>query len=163
MKKNFIVFAALCISMGLLSGCGNSNDLKSTESNTDTAYTTEKADSKNILENIIYTSENIKVTYLGTENNKVFGPELKLKIENLSEQNISLSIKNSSVNGIMIDAVFYADITPGKTANKSVTFLINNLADNNITEIDTFEFSFNIYNSDTLENIENTDMITINP
>lgn len=163
MKKIFIVFAAIYISTILLSGCGNSNDLKSTESNTDTTYATEKADSKNILENIIYTSDNIKVTYLGTENNKVFGPELKLKIENLSEQNISLSIKNSSVNGIMIDAVFYADITPGKTANKSVTFLINNLAENNITEIDAFEFSFNIYNSDTLENIENTDMITINP
>lgn len=163
MNKNFTICAALCVSVGLLAGCGNSNDLKSTENNTDAAYTTEKSDSENTLENIIYTSENIKVTYLGIDENKIFGPELKLQIENLSEQNISLSIKNSSVNGAMIDTLFYADITPGKTANKSVTFLKSDLEDNNITEIDTFEFSFNIYNSDTLENIEDTDMITINP
>lgn len=163
MKKKFIMFAAFCMSIGLLAGCGNTNDLKSKENNTDTTDTTEKSDSENTLENIIYTSENIKVTYLGSDDNKIFGPELKLQIENLSEQNISLSIKNSSVNGNMIDTVFYADITPNKTANKSVTFLKSDLEDNNITKIDTFEFSFNVYNSDTLENIEDTDIITINP
>lgn len=153
MKKKVIMFAAVCISMGLLAGCG---DTEKTRSSKDTK-STESA----VEEVVMYESKNVRITYLG-EDESFMGHELELKIENLSNQKLTVQARDVSVNDIMMNTIFSADVTPGKTSKNDLTFM-SDFEDNNITKIDTVELSFHIFNSDTFDTVEDTEIVTLKP
>lgn len=153
MKKKLIAFTAVCMSMSLLAGCGSSENPKS---NTDA-----QAESESVEEVVMYESKNVKITYIG-EDESFMGYELKVKIDNLSDEKLTVQVRDVSVNNIMVDTIFSKDLTPGKTATDSITFLKSDFEDNNITDVDTVELSFHIFNTDTFETIEDTEMVTLN-
>lgn len=109
---------------------------------------------------VLYESANVRITYTG-EDESFLGPELQLKIENLSTQSLTVQTRDVSVNGVMIEPLMSVDITPGKAAIDGMSFMSSDLEANNITEIGTVELRFHIYNSDTWDTIEDTEMITL--
>lgn len=156
MKKKFAMFAALCISMGLLAGCGNSESSSNSKPSNES-----QAEQEVVEENVIYESKNVKISYLG-EDKSFMGPELKLKIENLSNQKINVQTRDVSVNDAMITTIFSSEVAPGKTATDSITLSESDLEDNNITEMEKVELSFHILD-DSFNTIEDSDVVTINP
>lgn len=152
MKKKFVIFTAVCMSVSLLAGCGSS---AKTDAKTDA-----QSGSESTEEVVMYESKNVKITYIG-EDESFIGYDLKVRIDNLSDEKLSVQTRDVSVNNIMVDTIFSADLTPGKTATDSITFLKSDFEDNNITEIDTVELSFHIFNTDTFETIEDTEMVTL--
>lgn len=183
MKKKLIMIAAICISMGMLSGCGGTDKTDSAKSGNSaeevteqiTEETTEKATEKNIEkvtekvtekatekvtekaeENVlIYESEYVKITYLG-EDESWLGPKLKLKIENLSDMNLTVQVRDVSVNDMMVSAIFSSNVSAGKTAIDGISFTKSSLEESGITDMEKVDFSFHIYNSDNFDTVEDT-------
>lgn len=152
MKKKLIAFTAICMSISMFAGCGSSEKPN--------VKTDSQSESESFEEVVMYESKNVKITYIG-EDESFMGYELKVKIDNLSDEKLSVQTRDVSVNNIMVDTIFSADLTPGKTATDSITFLKSDFEDNNITEADTVELSFHIFNTDTFETIEDTEMVTL--
>ena len=73
-----------------------------------------------------------------------FGPELKLKIENHSETDVTIQLRNSSVNGYMIDTVCAIEVPAGTDTEDSITFLTASLRRSGIETVAVMEFSFHI-------------------
>lgn len=80
-----------------------------------------------------------------------FGPSLKLLITNDTDHNIVVTVDNVSINGFMIDPICAEDVAAGKKANGTITWFSSDLEDNDIEVIESIEFYFHIFDSDSYE------------
>jgi hypothetical protein len=96
---------------------------------------------------VVYDEDGVKIVVKGlSESDSVFGPGIIVYAENNSDKNVTVQVRDVSVNGFMVDPVFSADIGAGKHAVDSITFMSNNLDENEIDKIKDVELSFHIFN-----------------
>lgn len=111
---------------------------------------------------MIYEENEIKI--IGKElltEDRVYGPDLVLYIENNSDTDISIQVWEASINGITLPASMFSDTAPGKKDLNSVSFNDSDLEANGIDDIESIEISFIIEDAlnDTL--IEETEPIKL--
>ncbi|HBU12825.1 MAG TPA: hypothetical protein DEB31_08930 [Clostridiales bacterium] len=111
---------------------------------------------------VIYDQDGIVIVITGVTAiaDSIF-TEILFSIQNNTEQNFTVQARNVSINDIMIDPIMSTDIVAGKTANTELTFLTADLVENGISELQTLEVSFHIFDSDTWENIVDTEAIVL--
>ena len=120
-----------------------------------------KSDGLTIEEAVIFDQGDIKITAKSIDTDGMFGPEIKLLIENNSSTDITVQSRNASVNGYMIETMLSADVAAGKKVNDELVFMNSDLETAGISTIADVEFSFHIFNSDTWDTIIDSDMISI--
>lgn len=110
---------------------------------------------------VLYDENGIKLIFkeLDTDDS-IFGPQIMIYTENNTEQTITIQARNTSVNGFMVDPSISTEITPGNKAVSGMTFMKSQLEENNITDFETVETSFHIFN-DNFGTIADTQPITI--
>ena len=100
---------------------------------------------------VLYNSNGIKITYKGTSES-TFGKDINLLIENSTNKDYTVQVRDFSVNGYMIDPIFSCDVTAGKKANDEITITSSYLKDNSILDVKEFEANFYVFESDTWSN-----------
>ena len=172
MKKLYIIILVLMLVLSL-SACGSSmgdvNDKTPDDTSVDESAEMQSneiieaeeddEDGATIEEKVIYEGNDVKITATGLNNEGFFGPEVKVLIENNSAQDITVQSRDSSVNGLMVDTMFSADVAAGKKANDAITFSSSDLEISGITTIKDIEFSLIVMDSNTWNDIVATDMI----
>lgn len=124
------------------------------QTTTTTVTTTEETTTttaKETKEQVLIDSNEIKITFKGMDySDGIFGPEVKLLIENNTDKNYTVQARNFSVNGFMIETSMSTDVNAGKKANDTIIIENWSLEDNSIsvTDMQTLEFNFSIFNSD---------------
>lgn len=178
MKKTIVtLFIILAIAFAF-TGCGGKANENGQNNNENAANDTEKADEQGNTENennavtdtgietfeerVLLDQGNIKITATSLGEDVLLGPAIKLLIENNSETNITVQAREVSVNGYMIEPLFSTDVAAGKKANDSMTFLTETLEASGIVKIAFVEFRFDIFNTDTFDEIIVSDVITLN-
>lgn len=112
---------------------------------------------------VFYDQDGIKIIGKGlSSNDSIFGPGLILYIENNSDKNFTVQVRDTSVNGFMIDTSMSQEVIVGKKAITAVTFFSTSLEDNGITDIESIETSFHVFDTENWDTIVDTDPITIN-
>lgn len=114
-----------------------------------------------INETVLVDEPGVKITANGLEVGGIFGPEVKLLIENNSGKDLTFQCRNSSVNGYMVETMMSVDVVNGKKANDSLTFVSSDLKTCGISEIADMEFSFHVFDSESWEDYLNTDKIQL--
>lgn len=115
-----------------------------------------------IEEAVVFNQNGIKITAKSFDaKGGIFGPQIKMLIENDSEQSITVQVRDESVNGYMIGTSMSASVTPGKKTNHSLTIMRSDLEAAGITTIANVEFRFHIYNSETWDVILDSDPVRI--
>lgn len=109
---------------------------------------------------VIYDENGIKISFKGIEKSTL-GKDIKLNVENNTENKKMVQVRDLSINGIMIDGLFSVSIESGKKANDGITLLKSYLEENDITEIEEIELKFAIINSDDILDQYNTETIKI--
>ena len=89
----------------------NDNDSGDSEKETDKSEDV----APKLEERVLYEDSTAKITLTGLESG-LFGTELKVKIENLSDKTICVQSRKVSINGIMVEPTFSAEVAAGKTA-----------------------------------------------
>lgn len=112
-----------------------------------------------IEESIIYNEGGIVITVKGFDKNSIFGPQIKLLVENNSDKNIAVQTRKSSINGYMASFLFSCEVAVGKKSNDTLTIQSSELKDCGITTITDIEFSLHIFCSDDWNTIADSDMI----
>lgn len=177
---SIVVGVIACILViGLLGSMGNkdkkdrlSNDSKSvaasgnnvsdnvTEEATTEEVTEAPIASVSVEEQVIFDSNDIKITVTGLEDG-FYGTDLKVLIENNSDKGIMVQTRDSNVNGYMVDTMFSPDVAAGKKVNDEITFMTSGLKDCGIEDIASMEFKLIIIDGDTWNDIEESEIIKI--
>lgn len=171
MKKRVKLLAVvLCLllfaTMALGSGSSGSGEDKKISDVSSGASSTEETSTENVTteitieEQVLYDENGIKITATGLEDSWL-GTELQVLIENNSSQSITIQARNANVNGYMVPTVMSADVAAGKKANDSLTFETSGLKECGIDNIATMEFLFHIFDSESWDEIVDTDVITV--
>lgn len=110
---------------------------------------------------VLLDESGIKITYTGMEMTEEGNAELKMTVENNSEQPILVNVQDFSANGMMMNAMFATQVTPGKKSNDELTIYASTLEENGVTAVESVEFSLVVFNDDTLDTIVETDLIAL--
>ena len=114
-----------------------------------------------ISETILVDEAGVKITAKSLDNDALFGPEVKLLIENDSGKDLTFQCRNASVNGYMIETMMSVDVVNGKKANDEITFMSSDLEMCNISAIADMEFSFHIFTTEDWEEFLDTPQIQL--
>lgn len=118
-------------------------------------------DKATVEEQVLLEQDGIKVTLKELALDEMFGPELKVCIENSSAQNVTVQTSGVSVNGIMIESIFSCDVAAGKNANDGITLLDTDLEQAGINAIQNVELTFHVFDTDSFNTLFDSDTITI--
>lgn len=111
---------------------------------------------------VAYDANGIKVVIKGlSKDDNLLGPSIVVYIENTSAQDITVQTREVSINGFMIDPLFSCDVLKGKRAINTITFLSSDLEENNITDIESVDLSFHIFDMTSWDDIVDTETINI--
>lgn len=111
---------------------------------------------------IAYNKDNIKIIIKGlSKNESILGSSIVVYIENLSNDDITVQVRDISINGFMISPIFSCDVLSNKHAVDTITFLSSDLEENGIKEISSVELSFHIFDSSTWNTIADSSVVTI--
>lgn len=172
MKKASIIILALILGISLAS-CGDYSieDVKTPSdvvigNDTEDTRQDEQAEPSvateiTITETVIVDKAGVKITVKNLDANSLFGPELKLLIENNSGKDLTFQCRNASVNGYMTEIMMSVDVANGKKANDSLTFMESELEMCGISAIADMEFSFHIFDTEDWETYFDTDTIKL--
>ena len=123
-----------------------------------------KSESKKVtVETVIYDKGGIKITYMGMEAGTLnVGTNIKLMFENNSDNDVSITVDDFSVDGYTINVVAYAEVGKGKKANESIEMLDSYLENNGLSydTVKEAELKFDITNKSSYESVK-TDTIKI--
>ncbi len=177
MKKLFILSSLLVLS---LTACGSSSSSAPTkpsaveqkangetsaeqEASTGTTIETTAASSTEITvpNSEIFNQDGIKISTTGYDADGFWGPTVKLLVENDSDKDITVQVRNGSVNGYMTDFQMSCDVAAGKKANDGMGISYSDLKASGIDTIANMEFSFHIFESSSWDTILDTDIISL--
>ncbi len=103
----------------------------------------------------------ILIKYAGLESDSWGDYKIKLTIENNSDTDATVQIRDMSLNGYMIDGIMSCDVVAGKKANDGISIWESKLEENNITELEETEFYFHVYTLEGWDTIFDSDVIKI--
>lgn len=163
MKKNFTLI--VCLALFLVMAMGSGSDSKDTDTTKDTETSEVNEQNKkevSVDEEVIFEENDIKITVTGLDMDGWMGPELKLLIENDSDQNITVQARLASANGFMVDSTISEDVAATKKANTGISFSDTDLKNAGIETISNMQFSFHIFDTDSWDSILDSELITVN-
>ncbi len=170
-------FGLLCVVLALslaLSACGApsgandpSNDKTPSVPNTTESNTTNEqpaapeqtANGSTIDEQVLLDRDGIIITTKSIEDG-MFGPEIKILIENNSDTNVTIQARDCTVNGIMVEPMFSVDVAAGKKANDDITFMSSNLEAAQIEVIKDISLKFHVFKTDGWDTVFDTEQIS---
>ncbi len=123
--------------------------------------TTLEIDPKKITvnEQVLLDRDNVKITLKSMDVNNFLGPSLNFLIENNSANDITIQSRDVSVNNVMINTIFSADISSGKKANENLIFTSSELKTSGIDVFKDIELKFIILNSSDFSSLFISDPI----
>lgn len=118
-----------------------------------------KSDEVTITEQVLLEQDGIKITAKELAEDSIWGPELKVLIENSGEKNVTVQVRSMSVNGIMAEPLFSVDVAAGKSANDAITLMSAELKTAGITTIQNMEFAFHVFDTESWDTIFDSENI----
>lgn len=167
MKKIICIILAIVMACGFV-GCGGSDEIASSPDATmiatsePTAEPTPLVPETAIEEQVIVDNDILTITAKSFAiDASIFGPSIKLLIENHSNKTIIVQSRDASVNGYMIDTTFSSTIDPGKKSYDNLVFDSTDLKNANITTLADIEFVIYAFDNDTWDDVFVSDIINI--
>lgn len=143
----------------------DSRDAEKKEEKTEKKEEKDKTDNKEkeatVEEQVILEQNGIKVTLKSLSHDSFMGPELKVLVENTSEQNVTVQTDSVSVNGIMIQSLFSCEVAPGKSANDGISLMNSDLEQAGIKKIQNVELKFHVFDTSSYSTLFDSDTIYI--
>lgn len=112
--------------------------------------------------NVLVDANGIKIVGKGlSADGSFFGPGVILYIENNSDKNVTIQVRDVSVNGFMVESSMSEDVIAGKKAISAVQFFNSDLEKNSITDITDVELFFHIFDTASWNTIFDSDVISL--
>jgi len=110
---------------------------------------------------VLVDTEEVKITALGFGSD-TYGFGLNLEIENKTDEEFTVQVRECSINGYGITTYFSSDVQPGNVITDLLEFDTEEMTMANIEEIVDVQFKLHIFTWDDFTDIYNSDLIHIN-
>lgn len=111
---------------------------------------------------LAYEDSMVKIVVKKLNSSESFwGSDVYLYIENKSDKSITVQATDVSINGFMVDPAFSCEVNTGKRAFDTITFFESDLEKNGITDITEIELKFHIFETESGNDIKDTESIII--
>lgn len=111
---------------------------------------------------LVYEGNDLKIIIKGLlENTSIFGPEVVVYIENNSDKDLIVQVRNVSINNFMVTSSFSSNVIKRKRIIDTITFFDSELEENDITTIENIELYFKVFDKNNFETIVDTEIIKI--
>lgn len=168
MKRLFTFFLALMLVFSL-AACGPTNDPDDTigtitTETPDTTIEDTSPDADSIISIPLLDRGGIKIDLKGMfpgDDFGITGPQLKILIDNTTDKNIVVQVRDVSVNGFMTDPSCSIEVAAGKKAVDAITWFVSDLEKSEITQFETVEFRFYIFDANTWDDLINSEIIVL--
>lgn len=111
---------------------------------------------------VLVDENGVKIVGKGLSTDDSFwGPGVILYIENNTDKDITVQVRDVSINGFMVDSTMSEDVVVGKKAISAVQFFSTDLEENSITDIEDVELSFHVFEMSSFDTLFDTDVIAI--
>lgn len=114
-----------------------------------------------VSEQVLLDKDGIKITLKGFEPKGLFGPSLKVLVENNTDGTIIVQTRDSAVNRVMVQTIFSCEVAGGKKANDQIIIMNSDLEQAGIEVIKDIELKFHIFDSQTWDTIFDSEAIMI--
>lgn len=112
--------------------------------------------------NVIVDYEGIRIIEKGlSSDDSIWGPGVILYIENNSDKDITVQVRDTSINGYMVSSIISEEVLVGKKSITNLQFFQKDMEENGIDKINDVEFYFHIFEWDTFDDIYDSDVITL--
>lgn len=177
MKKAVCTILAGAVLCGMMAGCSFSGDSQ-TEYNAfmteveeayreldaikpeqvPASFTLETLDE--VPEQVLLEEAGVKIIFTGVaaSNDSTY---IRVRVENTSEKAVTVRQQDLSVNGVAVTGMFSCNVAPGKAVSGGISIYSDDLGETRITDIEEIALSFVILDRYTLEDIVESDAITI--
>ncbi|MGI6366946.1 MAG: hypothetical protein ACOX2L_01070 [Anaerolineae bacterium] len=116
----------------------------------------------NVERQVLLDQDGVRITATGFSHEGEWGePQLGLLVENNSGRQLTIQVRATAVNDLMVGSGMYVELQPGKRAHTPLTFLIRPLEQAGITLIKKIEVSFLITPTGVSETYLISDMIEV--
>jgi len=173
--RTFVYFILICALVFALCGCVEGPtqtpikldaDADETpapvQSNDSNDNPPQDSDQNAVIEETVLVDQNgVKITAEELFYDSMWGPGVKLLIENDTDKNIEILLNYLIVNDYMITDKFSSTIAAGKKANDTIYLASTDLKAAGITTISEIVTSFSVYDSDSFDTLLETDEIAI--
>lgn len=163
MKKAISLLLALlfAVSVAACGGSGN-GELVMPNTESDAPQDPTQASTEITVEAaVLLEQDGLKIQAKEFVEDSLFGPELKILIENDTDQDLTVQCRNSSVNGYMVETMISAEVAAGKKANDAITFMEADLEACGIETIADMEFSFHIFTTEDWDTYLDSDLVQV--
>jgi len=106
-----------------------------------------------IEKSVLVEKKDVTITAEELVNDSIYGPGLKILIENNSKKNIVVQTLYTVVNDYMIDTLLSTDVAAGKKANDVLYFSTTSLEAAGITQLADISVNFDVSDGDSYESI----------
>ena len=167
MKKIIALMLSLMVVFAFTACGGSEETAGAAESSTGSAEQTasESDDEAEFEEVVLFDNDQCTMVVKDFDEDGDWGPALKVYLENkTSDETLMFAVESASVNGYMLDPFFATEVSPGKKENTEITWLEEDLADNDIEKIEDIELSISVYDAEDWEQdyyVEDTFTVTI--
>jgi len=97
---------------------------------------------------VVVDNENCNIRITGIEPDSLWGYSLKVLLENKSDNvTFMFSVESAAINNVSADPFFASEVAPGKKANETITFPVDELKENGVGDITDIQLDFNVYDS----------------
>lgn len=96
---------------------------------------------------LVYEDENVKIHYQGIKSNYM-GYQFDLMIENLTSRTLTVQVRETSINGFMVNPVCSIEIAPGKKAQDDFTIFGDDASRVPMNSVRNIETKFHIFDWD---------------
>lgn len=167
MKKRIISILLCAVTVLSFVGCGDTKSKDSSKDATSVSNTNsndkkddsaKKEDTKKEESKVLFDDEFAKVTYTGIDRDATMGPEITIEIENKSDKDITIQLRDVSIDGYMTEPIFSTDVLQGKKSKAKID-LLKDKVDKNFK---TMEGKFKIMPKDDFVNTLKDEPFTIN-
>ncbi len=91
----------------------------------------------------------------------IWGKDIGVFLENHTGKDIAVSLEGVSVNGFMVDPLFYCTLSDGTVAYTEISFSSDDLQTNKIDEFETMSFTVRVYRVDDWQTVLKSNLITV--
>lgn len=169
--------------VALLTGCGSSSpsetkdivqedrtegetqneDKESEEGSSEENAAAEKSEGVDVSieEQVLVDQNGIKITALKYVKDSIWGDGIKVLLENETDKDVMVGCNALIVNDYMINDLFASDVAAGKKSNETIYLSSSELKAAGIDTVGRIEIYFHVYDSDSFDNIFDSDCVTI--
>lgn len=108
----------------------------------------------------VYQDDNVRIYYRGIKSNYM-GYQFDLMVENLTNRTLTVQVRETSINGFMVDPICSIDIAPGKKAQDSITIYGEDASRTPMNAVRDVETKFSIFDWNDMDFMYETQSVVM--